>query len=721
MRKIEANKVRVFQGLKSPRNIKALTKNQLKCYLSWQNFERFYDIEKEIKNAVAGRLSYMRPEPPENPKLISGWDLPYEEQIFPYLTQKEKDDMEVRMDEDHREHYLFMEFIEEEWDRRKNGFWFYNGGRLEYITGRHYMFLQYWMIPIETGGRNKIGNPRFLDSHRIAHYALEIVRKDHRSCGLLFYTYRRWGKSIVALSDGFWDTTEFPDQRMTMQSKNEKDSKSLFLKLVESWKRVPAFFKPLDNEDSNPQTVLRFSQKKKQSKVSDREYSKGFLNGFIRHDVSKESALDGLFFSFIVQDEIGKAPAGLDVNERHNVNKECLFVGTKKVGYTICTSTIEDMEKYASKEAEILWDRSNTDMADPDMDRTDSGLYRLFLPAYLGLQGNDKHNEPFVDKYGYTDIKRSYGYIKSMYEFKKGNDLLSFRRKYPLTINDSFALADAQNSFSKERLLSQREFNNELSVLPIQKGNFAWKDGVKDSEVVFYPDEDGRWELSWMPPVEDRNKFEMRGVHRFPTRSHCVSGTDPFDATYVSYGGSEAASLVALKHHPSFPDMDNAIVCKYLYRQQYPEDFYEDMIMQSVFYSLSALIENNKDGVITHFRRRGYDGYLMKDPLELDSKKRAQPKKGIAMTSSQKRADAIDSLQAFIFDNIGENQVTKKFGYCPYNDLLDEALRFDAGKWTIYDSTVAFMLTSLALKGDRKQKVIIEEAKIEDYFPTFRN
>ena len=37
----------------------------------------------------------------------------------------------------------FRPYIEEEFRRRREGFWFYNNGTPTYITGRHYMMLQW--------------------------------------------------------------------------------------------------------------------------------------------------------------------------------------------------------------------------------------------------------------------------------------------------------------------------------------------------------------------------------------------------------------------------------------------------------------------------------------------------------------------------------------------------------------------------------------------------
>ena len=39
-----------------------------------------------------------------------------------------------------------IEFIGQEWDRRTNGYWFYNCGVPTYIDGWHYFYLNYWQL-----------------------------------------------------------------------------------------------------------------------------------------------------------------------------------------------------------------------------------------------------------------------------------------------------------------------------------------------------------------------------------------------------------------------------------------------------------------------------------------------------------------------------------------------------------------------------------------------
>ena len=53
----------------------------------------------------------------------------------------------------------WVEYIETEFDRRENGFWFYNNGTPTYITGTHYMYLQWTKIDV--------GHPDFRESNRL--------------------------------------------------------------------------------------------------------------------------------------------------------------------------------------------------------------------------------------------------------------------------------------------------------------------------------------------------------------------------------------------------------------------------------------------------------------------------------------------------------------------------------------------------------------------------
>ena len=63
----------------------------------------------------------------------------------------------------------FVDYIEEEFRRRMEGLWFYNNGVPTYITGSHYMFIQWSKIDV--------GYPDYRDANRTF---------------FIFSTYTRW-------------------------------------------------------------------------------------------------------------------------------------------------------------------------------------------------------------------------------------------------------------------------------------------------------------------------------------------------------------------------------------------------------------------------------------------------------------------------------------------------------------------------------------------------
>ena len=194
-------------------------------------------------------------------------------------------------------------------------------------------------------------------------------------------------------------------------------------------------------------------------------------------------------------------------------------------------------------------------------------------------------------------------------------------------------------------------------------------------------------------------------------------GIDPFDASHTNEKGSDAAAITIVNHHEVG---DGAVVCVYRHRPEYAENFFEDMILQAVFYSTPVLTENNKSGVIEHFRRRGYDGFQLKDPLENVPKKRLSPKKGISTTGSDNIQTMIDNTQAFIYDHIGLNDQTGEYGWCPHDELLRDWLRFEPNRRTKYDLTMASLMATTAFRNRKEEVKVRRFENISDWISVFK-
>ena len=120
--------------------------------------------------------------------------------------------------------------------------------------------------------------------------------------------------------------------------------------------------------------------------------------------------------------------------------------------------------------------------------------------------------------------------------------------------------------FNIGKIYEQIEHNDELFPNPVVTGNFIWKGGQKDTEVIFTPDPNGRFKISWMPPVEFRNKkLLVRGKKIAPNSDVGCGGVDSYDLDATVDGrGSKGALHLYNKFHMEHPS--NMFVLEYASR-----------------------------------------------------------------------------------------------------------------------------------------------------------
>jgi hypothetical protein len=140
-------------------------------------------------------------------------------------------------------------YIEEEFDRREDGdgFWFMNNGKPTYITGSHYMYLQWTSIDV--------GYPDFREANRILYIFWEASKADTRAFGMVYLKIRRSGFSFMSSSECVNVATLARDSRIGILSKTGTDAKKMFTdKVVPINSKLPFFFKPvMDGMDKTQQ------------------------------------------------------------------------------------------------------------------------------------------------------------------------------------------------------------------------------------------------------------------------------------------------------------------------------------------------------------------------------------------------------------------------------------------------------------------------------------
>jgi len=602
----------------------------------------------------------------------------------------------------------FSPFIEKEFERRRNGVWFYNNGVPTYITGRHYMLLQWSKIDV--------GYPYYLAFQREIFIHMAACEADSRCIGQLYTKCRRSGYTNICSSVLVDEASQVKDKLLGIQSKTGKDAQeNIFMKkVVLIFKSYPFFFKPIQDGTTNPRMELAFREPSKRITKSNKTSRSGdALNTIINWKNTTNNAYDGEKLHMLYLDEAGKWEKPADIREAWRIERTCLIVGRKVVGKALVGSTVNPMDNGGS-EYRVLWDDSDPFERNAN-GRTKTGLYRIFVPAYEALEGFfDKYGNPVIDDpeepiEGVDGEMISMGaktYLKNERDSLKNDpsELNEVVRQFPWTEEEAFRDSIEGSVFNIGKIYQQIDWNNNMFPNPVVKGNFMWKE--KDKEVIFSPDPNGRFRITWQPDAADRNKSYVERGKRYPANKDIgVGGVDSYDLDQTVDGrGSKGALHMYNKFNMKAPS--NMFVVEYASRPDLASIFYEDVLMCAFYYGYPLLVENNKYGIVRYFESRGYDGYIMDRPKHLQSGSSSVnvKTKGIPSNSQDVIQSHAHAIEAYIHNHVGVKPETEEFGNMYFNRTLEDWIGYKINNRTKFDLTISSGLALLAAQKGKPEK-----------------
>ena len=659
-----------------------------------------------------GDLLIVLPSTPE-PDQIANHGLPQEDQYWKRQELPEEllrvRSMDEWLESPKEFRQKFRPYVEREFVRRRDGFWFYNDGVPTYISGRHYMFLQW--------SRIDIGYPSYLSFQRDLFLHMAACEADSRCMGQLYVKCRRSGYTNMCASSIVDEATQVKDRLLGIQSKTGKDAQeNIFMKkVVPIFKSYPFFFKPIQDGTTNPRMELAFREPSKRITKNNKTSTRGeALNTIINWKNTTNNAYDGEKVHWLYLDEAGKWEKPTDIREAWRIQRTCLIVGRKIIGKAMVGSTVNPMDK-GGEQYKKLWNDSDPTQRNAN-GRTVSGLYRIFIPAYDALEGFfDKHGNPILDdpesavegidgeliSFGAkTFLKNERGALKS-----DARELNEFIRQFPFSPEEAFRDSIESSLFNIAKIYEQIEHNDNLYPQPFVEGNFVWEGGRRDSNVLFRPTTGGRWRVAWMPPPEMRNNKKIeRGKMLAPNAHLGCGGVDSYDLDATVDGrGSKGACHLYNKFSIEYPS--NMFVAEYISRPPMAKIFYEDILMASVFYGYPLLIENNKYGIVRHFEERGYDGYVMDRPAHLRSTSHSTnvKTKGIPSNSQDVIQSHAQAIEDYIHQYVGSNE-DGEMGRMVFNRTLEDWIGFKINDRTKYDLSISSGLALLAAQKAKKEK-----------------
>jgi hypothetical protein len=691
----------------------------------YKKWEYGYDVEHDIiiisKNGTIGEIVEIQnlkialPEQPENVFSISKKteEQKWVKAEYPKTLSKIKSVFDwQRYPNSFKEEWY--DYIDEEFKRREQGYWFYNKGLATYITGSHYMFLQWSKIDV--------GAADYRESNRLFYIFWEACKADQRCYGICYLKNRRSGFSFMASSDTVNQATISSDSRFGILSKSGADAKKMFTdKVVPISINYPFFFRPIQDGMDRPKTELAY--RVPASKLTRRKLDEGIaseeiegLDTTIDWKNTGDNSYDGEKLKLLVHDESGKWERPDNILNNWRVTKTTMRLGSKIVGKCMMGSTSNAIEKGGGNFKKLYY---ASDVTQRNRNgQTSSGLYSLFIPMEWNYEG-------FIDAYGVPVFDKPKDAIRDPHGdlittgviehwenevdgLKNDQDSLNeYYRQFPRTEKHAFRDEAKLSLFNLTKIYEQIDYNEDMrNKTLVTQGNFQWAGGVKDTTVNFIPENNGRFLVSWIPSARLQNRVIIKNGVKHPGNEHIGAfGCDSYDISGTVDNKGSKGSLHGLTKFSMEEAPFNMFFLEYISRPPTAEIFFEDVLMALHFYGMPILAENNKPRLLYYLKRRGYRNFSINRPDKTFNKLSVAEREigGIPNSSEDIKQAHAAAIESYIEDYVGLKET--EYGQMYFQRTLEDWAKFNINNRTKFDATISSGLAIMACNKNKYSPV----------------
>ena len=705
--------------------------NIIKKNNRYKKWEYGYDVENDIiiisKDGTIGdiiEIQNLRIALPLLPENVYSSSKKIEEQVwvkeeYPKALSKIKSVFDwERYPSNFKEQWY--DYIDTEFKRRNEGFWFYNKGVPTYITGTHYMYLQWSKIDV--------GAADYRESNRLFFIFWEACKADQRCYGMAYLKNRRSGFSFMASGETVNMATISSDSRFGILSKSGADAKKMFTdKVVPISLNYPFFFKPIQDGMDRPKTELAYrvpASKLTRKKLDQGEAPQEIdgLDTTIDWKNTGDNSYDGEKLKLLVHDESGKWERPDNILNNWRVTKTTLRLGSKIVGKCLMGSTSNALDKGGENFKKLYY---ASDVTKRNRNgQTSSGLYSLFIPMEWNYEG-------FIDAYGLPVFETPKDAVKDAQGdlittgviehwenevdgLKDDQDGLNeYYRQFPRTEKHAFRDEAKLSLFNLTKLYEQIDYNEDIkNKVLVTQGNFKWANGIKDTTVGFYPEKNGRFLVSWIPPANMQNRVIIKNGVKYPGNEHIGAfGCDSYDISGTVDKQGSKGSLHGLTKFSMEDAPFNMFFLEYISRPPTAEIFFEDVLMALHFYGMPILAENNKPRLLYYLKRRGYRRFSINRPDKLYNKLSVTEREigGIPNSSEDIKQAHAAAIESYIEDYVGLKE--NEYGSMYFQRTLEDWAKFNINNRTKFDATISSGLAIMACNKNKYTPVFKQNKK----------
>lgn len=530
------------------------------------------------------------PDHPENYEDIINWDKPASESVWKRTEPKE----------------ITPEYIEQEITRiLRTGVWIFINKQPIWLPPNYYFFLQYFKV----GGEY----PEFRLSRLKAVYFHIRVRNNPFAIGTFTIKSRQIGETSFEMSNSLHEAAEgnLSYGSIGIQSKtNYTVKESCWRILTGGWQSIPRWLKDVLYSDIKSEDAIAT----KLAWIKPATETEAERDVLIIYGSSTDNSFDSLNnMRFCLLDEVLKWRENSFYATFLNY-KKFIAPGKSRRGLFKIFSSPADFECNSSKEGLLFWKQSDPKDLDEN-GTTKSRVFRYYASPLEGLQD-------MYDEFGDADADEIYEWIIKERNSVPKEKQLGEVRAYPLNEDEMFGSTEGGQFWSNVKGINERKifligarFKDEKTQEPIRVfGNLHWKDGIKDSDVVFslsdktdYDVNDARFSFSFLPPDQEPLTNIFNPPHYI---ENCI-GIDSVDKRYAGKSPSDFAMT-----NYKFRDIQQTGIVKcptmvYCNRPMPIEVAYEDAIKACVFLRAMAQVESLNTKIVDYFEDRGYINWML--------------------------------------------------------------------------------------------------------------